>query len=177
MKMKNGSKKTKIFITSVMMCLIFMAFGPLEDVPNLINSNDPFIELDSIGDAIGNAKEAYEKAHPTPIPTQIPVVTPEVTPEPTPTEIPPNENEIQLIVGDANLSGSGEVILLEGAQINSSEDLRNLITGSDYEGKTVLLIDYYAENEAFRSVKNILDETGISYRIDTREIISSENIE
>ena len=36
---------------------------------------------------------------------------------------------------------------------------------------------YYAENEAFRSVKNILDETGISYRIDTRETISSENVE
>ncbi len=177
MKMKNGSKKTKIIICAFVMSLMLTAYGIGETVPNLINANDPFIDLDSIGDSIGNAKEAYEKAHPTPIPTQIPVVTPEVTPEPTPTEIPPNENEIQLIVGDANLSGSGEVILLEGAQINSSEDLRNLITGSDYEGKTVLLIDYYAENEAFRSVKNILDETGISYRIDTREIISSENVE
>ena len=177
MKMKNGSKKTKIIICAIVMSLMLTAYGIGETVPNLINANDPFIDLDSIGDSIGNAKEAYEKAHPTPIPTQIPVVTPEVTPEPTPTEIPPNENEIQLIVGDTNLSGSGEIILFEGSKIKSTEELKNLITGPDYEEKTILLIDYYAENEAFRSVIKVLDETGKSYRIDTRVTISSENIE
>ena len=164
--MKNGSRKTRIIICAVLICLFLSAYNILETIPNLINADDPFIDLNSIGDSIGNAKEAYEKANPTPIPTIIPEVTPEVTPEPTPTEIPPNENEIQIKVGDENLSGSGELVLLEDLQIKSSEELKSIITGPDYEGKTFLLVDCYAENMSFKTVKNILDEVGKSYRIE-----------
>lgn len=169
MKMKNGLRKTKIIICTVVACLMLAAYGWGETVPNLINSDEPFIELDSIGDSIGNAKTAYEKAHPTLTPTPIPDITPAVTPEPTPTEIPPSENEIKIIVGDEDLSGSGELIILEGIQVKSSEELKSIITGPDYEDKTILLIDHYAEKEAFKAVKSTLDEIGISYRTETRQ--------
>ena len=167
--MKNGSKKTKIIILFMIACLVFSAYGFWEDPPSLINSDDPFIELDSIGDSIGNAKTAYEKAHPTITPTPIPDITPAVTPEPTPTEIPPNENEINLVVGDEDPAGPGEAIILEGKPIKSSEELKSVITGPDYEDKTILLIDHYAEKEAFKEVKSTLDEIGISYRTETRQ--------
>lgn len=178
MKMKNGSRKIKIIILFMMACLVFSAYNKLlEDIPNLQNADDPFIELDSIGDSIGNAKTAYEKAHPTLTPTPIPEITPIVTPEPTPTEIPPNENEIKIIVGDEDPAGSGESVILEGKQIKSSEELKSIITGPDYEEKTILLIDYYAEKEAFKVVKSTLDEIGIGYRIETRDNYPTESIE
>ena len=177
MKMKNGSKKTKIIICTVVACLMLAAYGWGETVPNLINSDEPFIELDSIGDSIGNAKTAYEKAHPTLTPTPIPDITPAVTPEPTPTEIPPSENEIKIVVGDEDLAGSGEAVILEGIQIKSSEELKSIITGPDYEEKTVLLIDHYAEKEAFMVVKSTLEEIGISYRTETRDDYPTESIE
>ena len=177
MKMKNGSKKTKIIILFMIACLVFSAYNFLEDVPNLINADDPFIELDSIGDSIGNAKTAYEKAHPTLTPTPIPDITPVVSPEPTPTEIPPNENEIKLVVGAEDPAGPGESVILEGKEIKSFEELKSIITGPDYEEKTILLIDYYAEKEAFKEVVSTLDEIGISYRTETRDNYPTEGIE
>lgn len=178
MKMKNGLKKIKIIILFMMACLVFSAYNELlEDVPNLQNADDPFIELDSIGDSIGNAKTAYEAAHPTLTPTPTPEITPVVTPEPTPTEIPTNENEIKIIVGDENLAGSGESVILEGKKIRSLEELKSIITESDYDEKSILLIDYYAEKEALMEVKSTLDEIGISYRIETRDNYPTESIE
>ena len=161
----------------MIICLVFSAYGPWEDKPELMNADDPFINLDSIGDSIGNAKNEYEKAHPTLMPTPTPEITPIVTPEPTPTEIPPNENEIKLIVGNENLAGSGESIILEGKQLKSSEELRSIVTGPDYEEKTILLINYYAEKEAFKMVKSTLDETGISYRTETLDDYPTAGIE
>ncbi|MBR4780131.1 MAG: hypothetical protein IK014_02085 [Lachnospiraceae bacterium] len=171
MKMKNGSKKTKIFICAVMMCLIFTAYAFWEDVPNLINSDEPFIDLDSIGDSIGAAKIAYEEAHPSPIPSPVPTQIPDVD-DPTPTPIV--EKEIQIMVGDEIISGSGEVIIMEGIRIKNPEDFKSTITKPDYEGKTFLLIDYYAESMTFKKVKSILDEIGISYKIETWDSIPTE---
>ena len=167
MKMKNGSRKTKIIVCAFIMSLLLTAYGLGETVPNLINSDDPFIELDSIGDSIGNAKTAYEKEHPTLTPTPIPDITPVVTPEPTPTEIPTHEN----------LAGSGESVILGGKKITSSEKLKSIITEPDYDEKSILLIDYYAEKEAFEVVKSTLDEIGISYRIEIRDNYPTDSIE
>lgn len=177
MKMKNGSRKTKIIVCAFIMSLLLTAYGLGETVPNLINSDDPFIELDSIGDSIGNAKTAYEKEHPTLTPTPIPDITPVVTPEPTPTEIPTHENEIMIIIGDEDLVGSGESVILGGKKITSSEELKSIITEPDYDEKSILLIDYYAEKEAFEVVKSTLDEIGISYRIEIRDNYPTDSIE
>ena len=166
--MKNGSRKISIIIVSCLMCLFISAYIFDKDIPNLINADDPFIDLDSsIGTSIGNAQKAYEKAHPTPVPTPIP--TPEVSPEPTPTEIP-TEESVKIFVGAENFSGSGELIYLEGIQMDSIESLKSSITSLDYDGKTFVLIDNYAENNTFKAVKKLLDESGISYHIEVWEL-------
>lgn len=171
MKMKNGLKKTRIIVCMVIMSIMLAAYGWGETVPNLINADDPFIELDSIGDSIGNAKTAYENAHPTPMPTPIPTLAPD---DPTPTEVPPNEKEITIMIGDERMSGSGETITLDGVQKKSFEELRTAVAGTDHQGEKYILIDCYAENITFRTVKGILDEAGVSYVIESWNESSAE---
>ena len=171
MKMKNGSKKTKIIVI-LFMCFFCCAYAFWEDIPNLINADKPFIDLtDSIGRSIGNAEDAYREANPTPIPTPIPQPTPVITPEPTPTEIPPEENVVKLYVGDGDISGSGESMYFDDKVIGSYEELKETILNLDLEGKVIVLIDYYAEKEAFLNVMKVLDALEADYRTETHDVM------
>ena len=166
--MKNGSRKTKIIVTFLVISLLCCAYAVWEEIPDLINADKPFIDFtDSIGKSVGNAQEAYRKANPTPIPTPIP--KPTATPSPIPTEIPPNEIIVKLTVGDEKKSGSGEAIWFDGKMINSFDELKNVILDCDLDGKVIVLEDYYAEKTAFINVKKVLDALEISYRTETKD--------
>ena len=166
--MKNGSRKTKIIITFLVICLVCCAYAFWEEIPGLINADKPFIDLtDSIGKSLGNAQEAYQKANPTPIPTPIP--KPTATPAPTPTEIPPDEVIIKLTVGDESISGSGETIWFDGKMINSFENLKDIILKYDLDGKVIVLEDCYAEKTAYINVKKVLEALEIDYRTETHD--------
>ena len=72
------------------------------------------------------------------------------------------------------MSGSGETITLDGVQKKSFEELRTAIAGTDHQGEKYVLIDCYAENITFRTVKGILDEAGVSYVIESWNESSAE---
>lgn len=145
-------------------------YGFWERIPKLINADKPFIDLSgSIGESIGNAQTAYEMAILTPAPTG----EPQPTLGPEPTDIPgldnPEADELRIVVGDVDLSGSGEVISIEGVKLKDSEEFKRLILSDEYEGKSYILIDFYAESSTYRNIKGFLDESGITYRIVTSE--------
>jgi len=172
LKMKNGLRKTKIIVALLFICFICCAYAFWEDIPDLINADKPFIDLtDSIGKSIGNAEDAYRKANPTPIPTPIPKPTPEITPEPTPTEIPPEENVIKLYVGDGNTSGSGEIIYFDDKAVNSYDELKDVVLNLDLEDKVIVLVDCYAEKEAFINVMKVLAALDVDYRTETYNVM------
>ena len=176
--MKSGSNKKKILITAVLMFLLFTAFWSW-NMPSLINADKPFIDLSgSIKDSIGNATTAYEKAAVTPVPTDIPGITPEPTPEITPTDIPvigPEDKELEIIVGDEDYSGDGGSIVIMGTggaemKAYSIASFETMINGEAFIGKSFVLVDNYAENQTFRYVLSILDESGKEYRTESREV-------
>ena len=175
--MKNGSNKKKIIFMAVLMFLVITAFLPW-NMPKLINADKPFIDLSgSIGDSIGNANTAYEKSLVTPIPTEGPVVSPEPTPEITPSPIVGNDDkEFEIIVGDENFAGAGETIVILGTdgaemKVYSVTAFETMINGEAFKDKTFIITDNYAENETFRAVKSIIDESGLTYRIESREVM------
>lgn len=168
--MKSGLNKFKILVVGTMLCLFSLALYPWEKV-DLINADKPFVDLSgSIGESIGNATKAYEKAHPTLIPTTTPEPTPEITPEPTPTPIDIHtfeEDEIKIIIGDEDFSGSGENVFVNNNKLRTNADLKTTLSSMEYEGKKIIIIDLYAESITFRGVKSVLEEMGLSYQVET----------
>lgn len=171
--MKNGLNNWKRILIAACLCLLLVAYAPWETIPNLINADKPFVDLSgSIGDSIGNANKAYDKAHPTLIPTvspePTPFVSPEPTPEPTPVDIfTPAEDEIKIVIGDEDYSGSGEIVFVNGNKLKTVTDLKTVLSSLEYEEKKIILIDLYAEKETFRTVKTVLDGMGLSYQTET----------
>ncbi|MBR4815703.1 MAG: hypothetical protein IKZ73_00395 [Lachnospiraceae bacterium] len=171
--MKSGLNNWKRILIAVCLCMLLVAYAPWETVPNLINADKPFIDLSgSIEDSIGNAASAYEKAHPTLVPTvspePTPVISPEPTPEPTPVDIfTPAEDEIKIIIGDEDYSGSGEIVFVNGNKLQTVTDLKPVLSSLEYEEKKIILIDLYAEKETYRAVKTVLDGMGLSYQTET----------
>lgn len=174
--MKSGSNKKRILIAAVLMFLLFTAFWSW-NMPSLINADKPFIELsNSIKGSIGNATTAYEKASLTP--TDVPGITPEPTPEITPTDIPVigvDDKEFEIIVGDEDYAGDGESIVIMGnggaeMKAYSVASFETMINGEAFSEKSFVLIDNYAENQTFREVISILDESGKTYRTESREV-------
>jgi len=165
--MKNGSNKKKIITICILAFVCLAAFFPWR-IPSLINADKPFVDLaGSVGESIGNATAAYEKSKITPVPTSAPVVTD--VPYPVPTDIPEEiteKDEVRLVIGEDYLSGSGETILLEENAIGSIEELKALIKNGVFDGKTVILVDNYAETITYKAVKALLFETRTSYRFD-----------
>ncbi len=167
--MKNGSNKKRILICLAVMFLILTAFFSW-NMPSLINAEKPFIDLaGSIGDSIGNASAAYEKAVLTPAPIDQPDIT--VTPEPT--DIPditiPEDTEVRIVIGEDDSAGSGESILLGEKRVLNAEDILGMISGEEFDGKSFVLVDNYAETEVFRKVKTILENSGKSFNCEEVE--------
>ena len=160
--MKRGSNKTIIIIC--VLCFLFLTgYGFWETIPKLINANKPFIDLaGSVGESIGNANSAYEKAQLTPIPDD--PLNPSVTPEPT--KIPDDEKnngEIKVVIGDTFLSGSGEKITVNSEVLESIDRLYEFLINPELEGKKVLLIDHYAETNAYKAAEECIKRTGKQY--------------
>ena len=166
--MKTGLKnKKKLIITGLIMFLLLTAFWSW-NMPKLINADLPFIELKgSIGESIGSAKIAYEKATLVTNP-DIPVIT--ETPEPT--EIPDTsteKDEVRIVIGDDDMSGSGEKITADGSYITSLDDLKVLLDSENFEGKDLVLVDNYAETKIFRALIEYFKSKGTEYRTQRTE--------
>ncbi|MBR4343113.1 MAG: hypothetical protein IKP88_10515 [Lachnospiraceae bacterium] len=172
--MKNGWNKKALIIKCILLTVIFTAFLPW-NMPKLINADKPFIDLaGSVGDSIGNAKAAYEKATMVAVPTDspsptdqpVPTDAPEVTDTP---EIKPDKTEVRIMVGDENPAGAGEKISVNDYDIGSVEKLAELIEDQQYEGKSFVIVDNYAETKTYRAVAEILEEHGKSFSKETVE--------
>lgn len=173
--MKNGSNKKILICICLVIAILATGYAPWERVPNLINANKPFVDLSgSIGESIGNANKAYEKAMLTPAPddTVIPTITP------VPTDIPelqdPEGNEIMIIVGDEDFAGSGEGVYIKGAGMetlmfsaDSLDTLKDTLQNKDSEGYKIILVDNYAETKAYRILKRMLEDYGISFETES----------
>ena len=160
--MKNGWNKKIIIISGLVMVLFLTAFLPW-NMPNLINADKPFIDLSgSIGESIGNANKAYEKAVLTPAPDDDPVPT--VTPIPDDiTDITdPDNQELKIVIGDEDYSGSGEAVYINGERLNVNDSFT--IQG-DMDELKVILIDNYAESGTLGRLKKALEDSGIDYSI------------
>ena len=167
--MKNGSNKKGIIICLIGMFLILTAFWSW-NMPHLINADKPFIDLSgSIGESIGNAAAAYEKAILTPAPTSQPEIT--VTPEPT--DIPDislsGDSVVKIVIGENTAYGSGEIIFIGDMRVSSPDEMLRIISGEEFEEKSFILVDNYAETVIYREVKKALEDSGIDF--------SSERVE
>ena len=171
--MKNGSNKKILIIALLLMFLFLTAFWP-QNMPKLINADKPFIDLSgSIGESIGSANEAYEKAVLTPAPDDtVPTITP------APTDIPeiqdPEGDEIMIIVGDEDFAGSGEIVYIKGAGMetlkfsaDSLDILKDTLQNKGSEGYKIILVDNYAETKAYRVLKKMLEDYGISFETES----------
>ena len=144
------------------MALFLTAFWDW-NMPSLINADKPFIDLSgSIGESIGSANEAYEKAVLTPAPDDDPVPTVTPIPDDITDVTDPDNQELKIVAGDEDLSGSGEVIYINGEKMSLPE---GFTIQTDLSDLKVLLIDNYAEAKTVDRLKRILEEQGISYHI------------
>ena len=148
------------------MALFLTAFWDW-NMPSLINADKPFIDLSgSIGESIGSANEAYEKAVLTPAPDDDPLPTVTPIPDDITDVTDPDNQELKIIAGDEDLSGSGEVIYINGEKMSLPE---GFTIQTDLSDLKVLLIDNYAEAKTVARLKKILEEQGISYRVQSIE--------
>ncbi|MCR5738241.1 MAG: hypothetical protein K6G43_00315 [Lachnospiraceae bacterium] len=135
----NNKRKILIFICIVSTLIIL---GDAFFSPKLINADKPFIELSgSVGDSIGNAQSAFAIANPVPL-----TVTSEV-----------------LTHYDYIIEVTLETITLNG-NAYSLNDLESDIKSGEFRGKTVLLIDNYAETVTYKSVLGVLKTNNIDYK-------------
>lgn len=169
--MKNGSnKKKKLIVTGLVMFLLLTAFWSW-NMPKLINADKPFIDLSgSIGESIGNAKTAHDKATQinNPEPTDIPQITDIPEPTETPPE-PPEKVEVRIVVGDEDMSGSGEKITANGNVIISPEELSAFFETDIEKEKDFIIVDNYAEAKTYRSVIDYLKANETDYRTERTE--------
>ena len=167
--MKRGLNK-RIIVFFICISMFLFCTGYWDDwfgwdkTPNLINADKPFIDLSgSVGDSIGSANSAYEKAKLTPIPTEAP--EPSIAPEPTqiPDETPPKKEEVRIVIGDPVLSGSGEKITVNDQVVENTDKLYTILTDPGLDGKTFILVDYYAETAAFKAAEECVKKSGRQY--------------
>ena len=162
--MKNGWNKKIIIISGLVMALFLTAFWSW-NMPKLINADKPFIDLSgSIGESIGSANEAYEKAVLTPAPDDNPVPTVTTVPDDITDITDPDNPDLKIIVGDEDFSGSGENVYVNGEKLSISGAF---VIQTDTPDAGVILIDNYAEAKTVAKIKRILEEQGISYRIES----------
>ena len=138
-------------------------------MPKLINAEKPFIDLaGSIGESIGNAKIAHEKA--TQINNPEPTDMPNPTDIPEPTDMPPEpveKVEVRIVVGDEDMSGSGEKITVNGNVLISPDELSAFFDTE--KEKEFIVVDNYAETMTYRAVIGFLKDNEKDYSTERME--------
>ncbi len=135
--MKKGTNRNKrILLAAGILSAAFLC-GDLLYEPDLMNDSLPFIDLTgSIEQAMGNAKEAYAQG----------------INDPDAPEIRDDES-----VADVYVYVYAETIRIEERSY-SVISFGNDVRSGRYEGKTVHLVDNYAETTMFKQLIEILEE-------------------
>lgn len=173
--MKNGlnNKNKKIIILVLCIAMLCLTgYGFWQRIPQLINADLPFIDLEASTDgAIGNAETAYnllqEKEQPTP--------TPELTPVPTPVPTEAPKNIVEVFVGSDEFN-SDDIVIIGDKRFSSTDTdkISDLISAESDNGKKIIIVDDFAEKNAFISVINICRELDCDFEITDENGIKTE---
>ena len=166
MKKMKRAIKSKEAALAALLILSAALTGALFFNPELINANEPFIDLNSgIGNAIGNAEGAYKALNPS------------TSSEAESTVLPSSEtSETDHAAIDANFGNYDIRVIVEGEAITKQEkgsskrteiDIKDLLeefrSSHAPAFSSVLLIDDYADAKIFTRIIRALDAQGIPY--------------
>lgn len=155
--MKKGTNNKRKLILLILTCALALA-GYIAYKPVLKNADKPFIDLSgTVGDAMGNSQKAYVKLNPssTPKPTQ--VIKPTSTPRPTVT--PATRVEIKVF---------GEMITDGKVYYDDAAGFVTAFESGVYKGKSVVLIDDYADSKTYKRLLKLFRENGVNFREERR---------
>ena len=150
--MKHGFKNSrKIGIILLLGSLLFLT-GYIFYKPELINAKDSFIDLKGgIKSSLEHAEIIYAKNNPVPTPHPTPKPTLKPTPRPTPVE------KVDTVV---TISVSDMSIKIGKTDCANVDEFRDVVQDDEFNDKTFLLVDDFAEYRTYKQVLGILNDMG-----------------
>ena len=153
--MKPGFRN-KRFIRIIILFMIFMVLTGFAYEPILINIPEgSFIDLTGgIDSSLKTADSIYKRNHPTPTPRPAQVQNPTAAAQ-TP------EEKVETVVV---VSVSDKIVKIGDMECQSVDELGEMIQEEQYDNKSFLLVDDFAEYKTYKQVLQILRDAGKDFQ-------------
>lgn len=153
--MKPGFRN-KRFIRIIILFMIFMVLTGFAYEPILINIPEgSFIDLTGgIDSSLKTADSIYKRNHPTPTPRPAQVQNPTAAAQ-TP------EEKVETVVV---VSVSDKIVKIGDMECQSVDELGEMIQEEQYDNKSFLLVDDFAEYKTYKQVLQILKDAGKDFQ-------------
>ena len=153
--MKPGFRN-KRFIRIIILFMIFMVLTGFAYEPILINIPEgSFIDLTGgIDSSLKTADSIYKRNHPTPTPRPAQVQNPTAAAQ-TP------EEKVETVVV---VSVSDKIVKIGDMECQSVDVLGEMIQEEQYDNKSFLLVDDFAEYKTYKQVLQILRDAGKDFQ-------------